>query len=138
MIPGIRQKGMPPAGKISAQHGVVLIEALIAVLIFSMGVLALVGLQAAMVKNTSDARYRTEAAMIAQERVGLIWSDAANLNTYLEATPVDISTRLPNGTRTTIQTAAGEFMVTIQWTPPTDSAAPETHTYAMLARVAGS
>ena len=32
----------------SAQHGIILIEAMIAILIFSIGVLGIVGLQAAM------------------------------------------------------------------------------------------
>jgi len=52
------------------QEGVVLLESLIAILIFSMGILALVGLQGAMVKNTSDAKYRAEATFIAQQRLG--------------------------------------------------------------------
>ena len=68
----------------SAQQGVVLLEALIAMLIFSMGVLALVGLQAAMIKNTSDSKYRAEASFIAQQRIGMIWADPANALTYLE------------------------------------------------------
>lgn len=47
------------------QTGSVLIEAMVAVTIFSMGVLALVGLQSAMIKNSSDNRYRAEAQMTA-------------------------------------------------------------------------
>ena len=68
----------------SAQQGVVLVEAMIAILIFSMGVLAVVGLQAAMIKNTADSKYRADAGYIAQQRIGLMWSDPDNLATYLE------------------------------------------------------
>jgi type IV pilus assembly protein PilV len=56
-------------------RGVMLIEALIAILIFSVGILALVGLQSRAVSQTTDARYRSEAAFLANEIVGRIWSD---------------------------------------------------------------
>lgn len=49
------------------QSGVILLEALLAILIFSLGILALVGLQAAAVKQSADAKYRTEAALLANE-----------------------------------------------------------------------
>src|SRR5665647_338907 len=71
-------------GKPAQQQGVVLLEALVAILIFSMGVLALVGLQAAMVKNTSDSKYRSEASFIAQQRIGMMWADSGNLADYVE------------------------------------------------------
>jgi type IV pilus assembly protein PilV len=43
------------------QRGVILIEALIGILIFSMGILALVAMQTAAVSAQSDAQYRIEA-----------------------------------------------------------------------------
>ena len=46
------------------QSGVMLLEAMIAVLIFSMGVLALVALQATSIKLSADAKYRAVAAMM--------------------------------------------------------------------------
>jgi type IV pilus assembly protein PilV len=127
-IPSARfaRKGKP------AQQGVVLLEALIAVLIFSMGVLALVGLQAAMVKNTSDAKYRAEASFIAQQRIGLIWSDPANAITYLE-TNTDISSLLPGGTRTVTQPATNQYVVTVTWTQPGQ---PQ-HNFTTIATIAG-
>jgi len=59
----------------SGQQGVVLLEALIGILIFSLGVLALVAMQAVSVSNVSNARYRTEAAFLANEIIGQIWAD---------------------------------------------------------------
>ncbi len=50
-----------------------LLEGLIAVLIFSMGILAIVGMQAAAVKASTDAKYRSDAAMLANDLIGTMW-----------------------------------------------------------------
>ncbi|MBK7423202.1 MAG: prepilin-type cleavage/methylation domain-containing protein, partial [Propionivibrio sp.] len=50
-----------------SQQGVFLIEALIGILIFSLGVLAMVALGTTAVSAQSDAQYRTEAANLATE-----------------------------------------------------------------------
>lgn len=64
------------------QAGSVLLEALIAILIFSMGILGIVGLQAAAVKNTTDAKYRSDAGMLANQLIGQMWvSNRATLAT---------------------------------------------------------
>lgn len=118
-------------GKLS-QQGVVLLEALVAVLIFSMGILALVGLQAAMVKNTSDSKYRADASFIAQQRIGQIWTDQANAINYLE-NGTDISALLPSGTRTVSQTGLNQYQVTVTWQQPGQ---PQ-HSYTTIATVAG-
>ena len=57
------------------EAGVMLIEALIGILIFSIGILALLGMQGAAIKNTTDARYRSEAAFLATQIVGQMWLD---------------------------------------------------------------
>jgi type IV pilus assembly protein PilV len=62
--------------------GVMLIEALIGILIFSIGILALLGMQGAAIKNTTDAKYRSEAAFLATQIVGQMWVDLANLAAY--------------------------------------------------------
>ena len=116
------------------QQGVVLLEALIAILIFSMGILALVGLQAAMIQNTADARYRAEASFIAQQRLGEIWTDPGNLASYVED-ETDISHLLPNGLRTVEVPAADEVVVTITWQPPGQERA---NRFITNARISGS
>jgi len=118
----------------SAQAGVVLLEAMIAILIFSMGVLAIVGLQAAMIKNTADSKFRADAGFIAQQRIGLMWSDPANLVSYLEA-DTDISNLLPSGRRTVTQPVAGQFTVTVTWQQPGGGEAQ--HTFTTTARITG-
>ena len=52
-----------------------LLEALIALLLFSMGILGLMGLQAIAIKYTADAKYRTEAAFLANQIIGQMWAD---------------------------------------------------------------
>jgi len=106
-----------PASAPAAQQGVVMIEVLVAILIFSVGVLAIVGLQATMIKATADAKYRADAGYIAQARIGQMWADAANASTYVE-TNTDISSQLPGGTRTVTQVSAGNFVVTVTWLQP--------------------
>jgi type IV pilus assembly protein PilV len=55
------------------QTGSMLIEVLIAILIFSVGILGIVGLQASAVNASSDAKYRSEAALLANELIGKMW-----------------------------------------------------------------
>lgn len=64
------------------QDGVVLIEALLGILIFSIGILALIGMQSIAVKNTTDARYRTEAAYLANSILSQIRLDMGNVVFY--------------------------------------------------------
>lgn len=50
-----------------------LLEVLIAMLIFALGVLGLVGLQANAVKQSGQAKYRTDATLLANELIGTMW-----------------------------------------------------------------
>lgn len=115
------------------QKGVVLLEALIAILIFSMGILAVVGLQAAMVRNTADSQYRAEASYIAQQALGVMW---ANPTSIPGDSVTDISARLPNGTLTVISAplAAGQVQVIVNWQLPGD---PLVHNVTVDARIVG-
>lgn len=65
------------------QQGVMLLEALVAIAVFSIGVLGLIGLQSAAIKNTDEARQRAAAAFFANQIIGSMWADArASLPTY--------------------------------------------------------
>ena len=57
----------------SRQNGSVLLESLIAVVIFSIGVLAIVGMQAFAVSASSDAKYRNDANFLANQLLGSMW-----------------------------------------------------------------
>lgn len=118
------------------QQGVVLLESMIAILIFSMGILALVGLQTAMVKNTSDAKYRSEAAFAAQQKLGEIWTNARNLPGGLADYAVvdeNISALLPDGKRTVIISPERVVTVTVTWQLPGEAL----HNYTTNARIEG-
>ncbi|MCY4745622.1 type IV pilus modification protein PilV [Pelomonas sp. UHG3] len=56
-----------------AQSGVMLLEVLIALLIFALGVLGLVGLQANAIKQSGQAKYRADATLLANELIGQMW-----------------------------------------------------------------
>lgn len=120
-----------------AQEGIVLLESLIAVLIFSLGIIALIGLQAAMLKSVSGAEYRSDAIYIAQQRLGVMWADPTNLGAYAEVN-TNIAL-LPNGQRTVQVTpqvdplAPPTILITITWQSPGEPM----HTYSTSARVTG-
>lgn len=125
------------------QQGIALLEVLIAILIFSIGILGAVGLQASMIKANSDAKYRAEAGFIAEQRISQMWVDQANLADYAELAPgTDISATsgLPNGRRITIRgdaSCGGDlscFIVTVTWQQP---GSDETHNARTVARITG-
>ena len=58
-----------------AQSGGFLLEALIGVLIFSFGILGIVGLQAQSLRHTGDAEYRAEATYLANSLISKMWTD---------------------------------------------------------------
>lgn len=53
-----------------AQRGVMLLEALISVVIFSIGVLAVVALQAVAIRETTQAKMRSDASFLADKVMG--------------------------------------------------------------------
>lgn len=65
-----------------SQSGVMLIEALVAIAIFSFAVLGIVGLQATAIRTVRDADYRAKASLFANQIVGQMWADRFNVPTY--------------------------------------------------------
>jgi hypothetical protein len=57
------------------QTGAYLLEALIGILIFALGVLGIVGLQAASLRTTTDSAMRAEAVFAANQLLGQMWAD---------------------------------------------------------------
>src|SRR5436190_24304943 len=58
-----------------AQQGAFLLEALIGILIFSLGILGIVGLQAQAIRFTNDSEYRAEAIYLANSLISQMWGD---------------------------------------------------------------
>ena len=122
-----------------SQGGVILIEALIGILIFSIGILALIGMQAAAMKNTTDAKYRSEAAFLANQIIGQMWVDRGNLAAYDDGSmtsplriqwDADVAALLPvttpvapatsNPSILVLAGSGNKVTVTIQWRQPGD------------------
>lgn len=137
------------------QSGMVLIESLISILIFSMGILALAGLQAASISNASSAKYRSEASYLADQMTSGMWAggNLASLATYA-CSPC---TNATNGNAVTQQWAAraqatlpgvggaanwptiafsvgnpNQVTVTVFWQAPNDTAM---HNHVMVAEI---
>lgn len=120
-------------GSIRQQGGATILEVLVSVLILSLGILALVGLQARSITAAGDAKYRVEATNYADQVVGQMWADRgvnginlANYPTFAApaanawrtqvmaalpgaVTPVIVVMPDPNGYLVT---------VTVSWMPP--------------------
>ncbi|GAB7564271.1 hypothetical protein LG202_23100 [Methylobacillus methanolivorans] len=128
----------------ASQEGAILLEGLIAILIFSMGILAIIGLQAASMKTVSDAQYRLEASYLANRLVASIWTAGpTKISTYglpggsspeLADWLADVKNRLPgaeNKAPTVViagdATAGFTATVTVFWQPPAETE-PHSHT----------
>ncbi|MGB4811548.1 MAG: prepilin-type cleavage/methylation domain-containing protein [Methylophilaceae bacterium] len=116
------------------QQGVVLLEALIAILLFSIGILSLVGLQANMTKNTTSTKFRGDASYIAQQRIGAMWANPASAATLVESSTA--ITALPGGLRTVTNPSPNVFQVTVGWTEPNETPAASDTTAPCLMKVA--
>lgn len=100
------------------QEGATLIEALVAVLIFSIGILAVIGMQAFSVRTVTDAKYRADASFLANQALGRLWGDPGNLAAYAE---VDTSVAALPGGKRTVAINGDRATVTIRWQLPGDA-----------------
>jgi type IV pilus assembly protein PilV len=131
------------------QQGSYLLEALIAVLLFSFGVLGLVSVLANSVRATNDARYRSEAANLAGGMVADMWTTkAAQLDAQfgtggpkLAAWQLKAATLLPHAdtlppqvdlTQPGLSNQSRTVVVTIFWQLP---GATEVRQYVLTAQI---
>lgn len=113
-----------------SQSGFLLLEVLIAILVFSLGVLAIAGLQATMVKNTTDGQFRAIASQVAEQRIADQWNNPA---ASIVEEETNISTVLPAGTRTVVR-VGNRYEVTVTWQQP----GRQVHEFKTVAYVAGN
>lgn len=133
-----------------AQAGVMLLEALIGLLIFAIGVLGLIGMQATAMKVAADSKYRAEATMYADQLINQMWADerthaalaanygtgGAKYQTWYEAVSA-AGTGLPgadqDANKPTVEIGADNTVtITIFWQAPGESAP---HRYVTVATV---
>lgn len=125
-----RPHSSPPMLRHRHARGAMLIEVLVAILIFSIGVLALVGLQAQMTHAQSSAKSRADATYLANELIGVMWSDTTNLSSYdtcdgyarCSEWQAKVANALPKGAGTidVVDATTGEVTITVRWTSPSD------------------
>jgi len=133
----------------TGERGATLLEALIGILIFSVGILALVGMQALAIKHMSDAKYRSDAAFFANEIIGQMWVNRGSLGSYAYAgsgTPpaaidnwvTSVQNALPGVTaaanRPIITVAGTTVTVTVRWQLPGGS---DVHRHVTMAYING-
>lgn len=63
-----------PKKSINKQGGALLLEAMIAIAIFSFGLLGLVGLQTTAIQNSTNAEERIQASLLANDMVAMLWA----------------------------------------------------------------
>ncbi|RYY66888.1 MAG: hypothetical protein EOO24_53675 [Comamonadaceae bacterium] len=137
-------------------RGAVLLEAMVAILIFSIGILGIVGLQATAVKQSTDARYRVEAAQLADQLIGQMWAGnrtpaslQARFNTCSSsACPgfadwyATVANRLPGVSSTGITqpnvsvSDTGIVTITVFWLAPGEDDNATPHRYDVEAQIA--
>lgn len=121
-----------------AQGGVMLLEALVAILIFSLGVIAVMGMQATSISQVTQAKFRTDASYLANQIIGRMWVDQANLGSYSSpggagraAWDATVGATLPSGAGQ-IVVAGQQVTVTITWRLPEENV---TRRYVAVANI---
>jgi type IV pilus assembly protein PilV len=130
------------------QGGFSLIEGLVSILIFSLGVMSLVSLQATSVRQSGNAKYRSDASLLANQLIGQMWvTDRTsttlqnNFNTggtAYTAWLADVQAALPGSAAsapTVAVTTAGQVTVDIYWKAPNEDAAAPAHRFTAIAQV---
>lgn len=90
------------------QRGVMLIEALVAIALFSFAILGVVGLHATAIRAVRDADYRAKAGLFADQLIGRMWADRFNVPTY--ALNADMGTTCPAGANESANPAVTEWL----------------------------
>jgi type IV pilus assembly protein PilV len=130
----------------AGQRGSFLIEALLGIVIFSIGILGLVSLQVSAMKQSADAGYRSEAALFANELIGTMWAgDRTPLTMQTNYQPggagytawsarvaslpgVTPSTNMPS---VTVDAGTGTVEVVVRWQAP----GAEVHQHVIVAQI---
>lgn len=136
------QRRRPP----SCRHtGFALIEVLVSLLIFMFAVLGLVGLQANMTQAQGSAKMRTDAAYLARELLGRMWTDMPNRTLYSSANCAlhnlckdwtdKVAQSLPHGSSNVdFNAGTGDVLIELSWSTPDG----ESHTYTTRSTVVPS
>ena len=106
------------------QSGMTLIEVLVAILIFSFGLLGFVGLQARAIQFSTSAEDSNRAALLANEiaaaaeLTGGVTLPVATVDAWKARVSAAGGAGLPNGVGTYTQTSPKTASITISWRAP--------------------
>jgi type IV pilus assembly protein PilV len=92
-----------------------MVEVLVSMLLFSVGVLGLVRALGISVRDAGDIQYRATAISLADQTIGRMWVDRGNLAGYV-VTDANVP-QLPGG-RQTVAVNGQVVQVTLRWLPP--------------------
>lgn len=116
------------------QSGVMLLEALIGLLIFSIGILAMIGMQAISIKNSASATYRSEASYLANQIISQMWASVLR-NADGTINEADFATYALNSADATCTVGAnatgGVNANVVNWLGSDVSRLPQPHTGAL-------
>jgi len=108
---------MKPRASLS-QRGFSLLECMLAMLIISLGVVGLLSLQSSSIISVHDAKMRSDAGLLANEMIGLLWVDRANLANYA-LNPG--ATDCPSGSNTSSNPVVQSWVERVKQLPGADS-----------------
>jgi type IV pilus assembly protein PilV len=114
------------------QRGSVMLEALISILIFAFGVLALFGMQSVALKNMSQSNYRATAVYMASQLIGSAQGDinhladyqytAGTANTKVDPWLAEVTAALPSASAVVaVSSVSSTISVTVSWQAPGDT-----------------
>jgi len=116
------------------QTGVLLVEVMIAILIFSFGLLGLVGLQAVANQNSTNAEERGRASMLANDIVSQMWVrqtvslPAADITTWKAQVADFTKIGLPNATGD-VAVSGNLATITVTWKSPSKKSTDNSNRY---------
>lgn len=125
------------------QSGSFLIEALVSVLLFMVGLIGLMGASAQAVNQLSQSKYRNDASFLSEELIGEIWVAAGTspaapylASANYAAWQARVQSTLPGGTGTATVNVPAANMLTLVITWPDAKNPGITHTYQTTTLIA--
>lgn len=123
----------PPPGRRTGHRGFALVEVLVGMLLFTIGILGMMSLAAIMTTAQTASMFRSDAAALAADIVGQMWADAPGNRPLYASTEVQCSylpcaqwvqkvgASLPQGrARLDWEASTGTVTVSVRWTQPTE------------------
>jgi len=136
-----------------SQNGSMLLEAFIAILIFSMGILAIVGMQASAIKSSTDSKYRSEASLLANQYIGQMWigdrtpatpqtifqggggTNSAAYTAWYSTVQAILPGSDAHPPTVSVDPANGQVVISVRWKAPSDASSDPVHGFSAIAAI---